>query len=1246
MGHGLGSDSDSDLSSAPPSPRLGPSTPRQESSASPAPPLSPGHTSLPPPSPPQPQPGTRERSLSSVTGLPWKTRPRAKRQLSTSAPNPPSSPKRRKQNGKGKGKDVVETGNDITEKGHNGSVSMSGKGKDVAGTRGKVGKIKLQVKNPHPAEIKPDTKDSTLIEEKTSTSSLSKTVSPAPWKSKIPPPPGPANSKPKPAPFAKVTSKPKLAPESTAMPKPIVTTSKSTSSKLAGSSTKPTPLGTSKPAPVVTKSTRTTKRPVYTESDDFSHEEEEENPKKHKRRKSHALEAAQKPKPNRKPRVSLPPQPDSTAGPLELRPASFLTKTNSFLTKPVVPSARLNLQPREDVWNYDDLTGLTWVKLDTNKCEIVPGSEQGVTLGEQWCWWPAEVKQNTSNGLKLTLCGLEIERELTPNAAAESNILTFRKPNSSSVRFPAFKTAFSPPVIDVESPNLDNELSGEPSALTTGESSTPPTGGPSSILPTSPSALETSWKQALTRAFEIDTESNDGLEDILLLFSQKSKSPRDDDEQSGNTAPEDQSPEQEQSEDEDVLENGTTVLCRYRTRYYPAKIISYHPREGKSKRRFGLKGKYKCMFADESTKMAARPEIMTTLDEGFVTCSLGSYQRYSTTAYQKPTGIREPSPAPRADSPAPEPEDVEIDPREYCSRERIRDQLKPVLPFLKGLIERRYIPGKGVTESTEDSSGPEVKDNSPAEELDHRATESSTDKEPEPVLDRHAIFIQGGRARKNLAYSVYTGDLNEDDCEELMFELSRWALRGERWACEEVGGKENGGNQEGRDESTSRVAREGQDTGQVFQESNIKNCGEIAVENGATSGEPEREETDDPDVDMQGSSQETNAGQDSQSQAEGKSGDTTELEDEPLTVVKIFESIPSAREDFRSLVKLQPPRPTGAPDYEALTAEERMGYVSDVLYPEAAALILSYRRGIRTQPGPLLDQAAEHALYTAGQEAAKNNTSTSDWVEQILSIRQLREANSKYQVEEQAQVVVSGGTRSRPRYMTSFSVDDFEACITTAWEGVRNHEAKNIMRDQMKVGDKVSKEAFPDHTANDPTHPYYDAKSSSRAPKSEPTWWMVELKFKSRLKHFVSLATLRSITSVSTVEDLAQLSTDFEDGKNQLSYLTKDDLKALGAMPLLNRGRLSVQPVNEGAWIAINKLAEKGGWNEQTKPKLAKGASRSGKSTRPAKAKTPAKRKASGDEDVEDVEDDSSENPNVDAGSFMNTLRRSKRRRT
>ncbi|KAJ1309133.1 hypothetical protein OPQ81_004809 [Rhizoctonia solani] len=241
-----------------------------------------------------------------------------------------------------------------------------------------------------------------------------------------------------------------------------------------------------------------------------------------------------------------------------------------------------------------------------------------------------------------------------------------------------------------------------------------------------------------------------------------------------------------------------------------------------------------------------------------------------------------------------------------------------------------------------------------------------------------------------------------------------------------------------------------------------------------------------------------------------------------------------------------------------------------------------------------------------------------------------------------------------------FSVDDFEACGTTAWEGVRNHEAKNIMRDQMKVGDKVlfyhsncktpgiaalaevSKEAFPDYTANDPSHPYYDSKSSSRDPKAEPTWWMVELRFKSRLKHFVSLAALRSITSVTSVEDLSQFSIDSEDGKNQLSYLTATDLKALTAMPLLNRGRLSVQSVNEGAWAAIQKLAENGGWSEQTKSKPTKAQARTTKSTGPVKPKNSSKRKTLGDKAVEkeDKLDDESE-----ANPPSTTLRRSKRRK-
>ncbi|KAH7343312.1 hypothetical protein B0J17DRAFT_171983 [Rhizoctonia solani] len=441
---------------------------------------------------------------------------------------------------------------------------------------------------------------------------------------------------------------------------------------------------------------------------------------------------------------------------------------------------------------------------------------------------------------------------------------------------------------------------------------------------------------------------------------------------------------------------------------------------------------------------------MTTLDDGFATCPLGTYQRYGSHAYQKPTGVREPSPAPRASSPAPESEDCTIDPEEYCSRERMRDQLKPVLPFLKGLIERRYIPGRGAVEGVNpgdngslvkelgDSSpdGPSMKDSN-----DQTTGEESSDQtvkeptgSPESVLDRHAVFMQGGRARKNLAYSVYTGDLNEDDCEELMFEISRWALRGERWACEERTGQESGEvmNQEGGEVTNlegkeGQVIQQGESAGQEVQvgESTSQEAQMVAEPDaeGTGSKEPEPKtleaEAPDTDVDMQDVNQESSAGQDSQLQTEAKSGDTTELEDELLRVVKIREKTPSAPGDFRSLVKLQPPRPIGAPDYEGLTPEERMGYVSDVLYPEAAALVLSYRRGIRTQPGPLADLAAEHALYTAGLQAAKNTCSTSDWVEQILAIRQLRQSNSKYQVEEQEQIVVAGGTRSRPKYMTS-----------------------------------------------------------------------------------------------------------------------------------------------------------------------------------------------------------------------------------
>ncbi|KAF9035928.1 DUF55-domain-containing protein [Panaeolus papilionaceus] len=192
-----------------------------------------------------------------------------------------------------------------------------------------------------------------------------------------------------------------------------------------------------------------------------------------------------------------------------------------------------------------------------------------------------------------------------------------------------------------------------------------------------------------------------------------------------------------------------------------------------------------------------------------------------------------------------------------------------------------------------------------------------------------------------------------------------------------------------------------------------------------------------------------------------------------------------------------------------------------------------------------------------------------------------------------------------------FSVDDFERVKTSPWEGVRNYEARNLMK-EMKVGDKalfyhsncknpgvaafaeVSKEAYPDYTAWDASHPYFDAKSDS----GNPRWFMVDLTFVSRATNFIPLSLLRYIAEVS-----------YENLPGELKYLTEEDLKALKGMDLVTRGRLSVQRVKEDAWKSISLMAEKGGWGELDL-KVKKGAK--GK----AKASTAKKDEdASGDEE-------------------------------
>ncbi|OBZ70242.1 Thymocyte nuclear protein 1, partial [Grifola frondosa] len=193
--------------------------------------------------------------------------------------------------------------------------------------------------------------------------------------------------------------------------------------------------------------------------------------------------------------------------------------------------------------------------------------------------------------------------------------------------------------------------------------------------------------------------------------------------------------------------------------------------------------------------------------------------------------------------------------------------------------------------------------------------------------------------------------------------------------------------------------------------------------------------------------------------------------------------------------------------------------------------------------------------------------------------------------------------RLRDDYVNlQFSVGDFESVKTTPWEGVRNAEARNLMK-EMKIGDKVnvlsslltgisiqrlraqvlfyhsncknpgkslstvSKEAYPD--CEQPSdHPYFDPKTDQEKPK----WYMVDVAFVARAKHFVPLSLLRNIAAAW-------------EPPSEIAYIGEEGLKAIKGMALVSRGRLSVQKVEEKTWGVIEKLAERGGWEDTNKPK-------------------------------------------------------------
>ena len=140
----------------------------------------------------------------------------------------------------------------------------------------------------------------------------------------------------------------------------------------------------------------------------------------------------------------------------------------------------------------------------------------------------------------------------------------------------------------------------------------------------------------------------------------------------------------------------------------------------------------------------------------------------------------------------------------------------------------------------------------------------------------------------------------------------------------------------------------------------------------------------------------------------------------------------------------------------------------------------------------------------------------------------------------------------------AFGIDDLQTRPqkTEPWDGVRNYQARNFMRDEMQKGDlaffyhsnckppgiagimQISKTAYPDFTAFDPESKYFDPKSDTENPR----WFLVDVTFKKKFKQLISLDTLKQ-------------------------------QHALADMQILRKGnRLSITPVTQQEWDAVLAL--------------------------------------------------------------------------
>jgi predicted RNA-binding protein with PUA-like domain len=178
-----------------------------------------------------------------------------------------------------------------------------------------------------------------------------------------------------------------------------------------------------------------------------------------------------------------------------------------------------------------------------------------------------------------------------------------------------------------------------------------------------------------------------------------------------------------------------------------------------------------------------------------------------------------------------------------------------------------------------------------------------------------------------------------------------------------------------------------------------------------------------------------------------------------------------------------------------------------------------------------------------------------------------------------------------------FSIDDLERDGVTPWEGVRSYQARNLLRDQVRVGDavlfyhsstqppgvaglaEVVRESYPDRTAFDPGSPYHDPRST----QDEPRWFVVDVRFVERFPGVVPLAVLQATPGL---EDM---------------MVTKRGM------------RLSVQPVTEDEWrivVALGRAAQPAPPAEAPAPRTQ--AARATRKTKATKAKaTKTKTRAS-----------------------------------